>query len=117
VCGLADVSVAQLQEKRFYYAQLFSQKYPHAVLVLKGANVLICQEEQVFINPYGSNILAKGGSGDILAGLIASYLAQGYAPLHSAINASLSHTALAQNYSGADFSLTPNDLIEGIGKL
>jgi len=61
--------------------------------------------------------LAKGGSGDILSGLIAALLAQGKSPLKAAINASLTHTKIALNYSGADFSLTPDDLIQGIGKL
>ena len=117
VCNLADIDVNTLQKDRLKYVQLFSARYKNVVLVLKGANVLICQDKELFINPYGSNVLAKGGSGDVLAGLIASLLSQGYSTLQSAINGSLIHTKLAQNYSGADFSLTPNDLIEGIGKL
>ena len=59
-------------------------------------------------------MLAKGGSGDVLGGLIASLLAQGYTPLEASLNGSLAHTKLALNYEGANFSLSPNDLIDGI---
>ena len=115
--SLADISVEELQSKRFYYVELFSKQYPNVVLLLKGANVIIACGGKYFINPYGSTKLAKGGSGDVLSGLIGALLAQGYTPKDAAITASLSHTQLAQNYTGADFSLTPDDLIEGIGKL
>jgi len=114
---LANITIEELQKRRFYYVELFSQAYPNAVLLLKGANVIIAHNGSFFINPYGSSKLAKGGSGDVLAGLIASLLAQGYTPLDATINGSLIHTKLAQNYTQSDFSLTPNDLIEGIGKL
>ncbi|WP_297483052.1 NAD(P)H-hydrate dehydratase [Sulfurimonas sp.] len=114
---LADISVEELQKKRFHYVEIFSQAYPNAVLLLKGANVIIAYNGTFFINPHGSSKLAKGGSGDVLAGLIGSLLAQGYSALNAAINGSLAHTKLAQNYTLSDFSLTPNDLIEGIGKL
>jgi len=114
---VANISVTELQNERFKYAELFCQKYPHATLLLKGANVIIGQAKEFYINPHGNAKLAKGGSGDVLSGLIGALLAQGYTPLHAAIHASLTHTKLAKNYEGADFSLTPNDLIEGIGKL
>jgi hydroxyethylthiazole kinase-like uncharacterized protein yjeF len=117
VSDIADISVDELQNNRFKYAELFSQKYKNVVLVLKGANVIIAKNEEMFVNPHGTNLLAKGGSGDVLGGLIASLLAQGYTPLEAAITASLAHTKLAFNYEGANFSLTPNDLINGIKNL
>jgi len=113
----ADISIQELQNNRFKYTMEFCKKYPQVTLLLKGANVIIGKDDQYFINAYGTSALAKGGSGDVLSGLIGSLLAQGYSPLDSAINASLSHTKLVQNYKGADFSLTPEDLIEGIGNL
>ncbi|WP_428738487.1 NAD(P)H-hydrate dehydratase [Sulfurimonas sp.] len=116
-CEIAEIGVEELQKDRFTYAQKFSQKFLEVTLVLKGANVIISQGEEVFVNPHGSNVLAKGGSGDVLAGLIAGLLAQGYSSLEAAINGSLAHTKLAKSYNGADFSLTPTDLINGIGKL
>ncbi len=117
ITKLANISVQEFQKKRFFYTELFCIAYPNAILLLKGANVIIGSNNNYFINPHGSSKLAKGGSGDVLSGLIGSLLAQGYKPLDAAIHASLAHTKLAQNYTGADFSLTPEDLIQGIGKL
>ncbi len=114
---IAEIDVKELQKNRFKYAEAFCSKYPHVTLLLKGANVIIGQADKFYINPHGTPILAKGGSGDILSGLIGALLAQGYTPLDAAIHASLAHTKLAHSYTGADFSLTPDDLIEGIGNL
>lgn len=115
--NLADISVEELQKNRFKYVEIFTTAYPDATLLLKGANVIIAQNNEFFINPHGTSALSKGGSGDVLSGLIGALLAQGYEPLDAAKNASLAHTSLAQSYKGADFSLTPDDLIDGIGNL
>jgi len=117
VTNLANVSIDTLQNNRFFYAQMFAKAYPHITLLLKGANVIIAKNDKLFVNPYGSAKLAKGGSGDVLSGLIASLLSQGFDSLNSTIYASLAHTKLSKLYKGADFSLTPVDLIEQIGKL
>ncbi|ADN08245.1 NAD(P)H-hydrate dehydratase [Sulfurimonas autotrophica] len=117
ITELADISVEELQKKRFFYVELFCKAYPNTTLLLKGANVIIGSDNDFFINPHGSSKLAKGGSGDVLSGLIGSLLAQGKSPLDATIHGSLAHTKLAQNYTGADFSLTPEDLIQGIGNL
>ncbi|MFA6192804.1 MAG: NAD(P)H-hydrate dehydratase [Sulfurimonas sp.] len=114
---IADISVNELQKNRFKYVEIFCHKFPHVVLLLKGANVVIAKDDAFFINPHGTQALAKGGSGDVLSGLIGSLLAQGYTPLEAAKNGSLTHVSLACKYSGADFSLTPYDLIDGIAKL
>ena len=78
---------------------------------------MVIQDNKLFVNPYGTSQLSKGGSGDVLSGLIGSLLAQGYEPLNATITASLAHTQIALNYTGSDFSLTPEDLIKGIGNL
>lgn len=115
--GIADISVQELQNNRFKYSEEFCSKYPNVTLLLKGANVIIGKDDEFYINAHGTSALAKGGSGDVLSGLIGALLAQGYSALNAAINASLAHTKLVQNYQGADFSLTPEDLITGIGNL
>lgn len=117
ITKIADMTVAELQKNRFEYVEMFCEKYPHVVLLLKGANVIIAKDEELYINPHGTSALAKGGSGDVLSGLVGALLAQGYEPLDAAINASLAHVKLALNYQGAGFSLTPDDLINGISRL
>lgn len=117
ILNITDITVFELQKERFKYVEIFCKKFPHITLLLKGANVIIAQNGSFFINPHGTELLAKGGSGDVLSGLIASLLAQGYSTLDAAISGSLAHTKLALNYDGADFSLTPKDMIDGISKL
>jgi len=116
-CDLADITVAELQQQRFYYAELFSTAFPQIVLLLKGANVIIAGEGKFFINPHGTNVLAKGGSGDVLSGLIGALLAQGYTPLKAAISGSLAHTTAASVWQKNCYAFTPNDLIEGLADL
>ena len=117
ILGIASVDVATLQKKRFEYVERFCQAYPNATLLLKGANVIVGKANDFFINDKGSSKLAKGGSGDVLAGIIAGLLAQGYTPLEAAKNGTLIHTKLAELYNGSDFSLTPTLLIDMIPKL
>lgn len=111
---IAEVSVEEIQKDRFEWVKRFSECYPQTVLLLKGANTLIAHQGKVYINPLGTQVLSQAGSGDILGGLIASLMAQGYAPLQAAINGSLAHTLCARNYKGANFSATAEDLIEEI---
>lgn len=85
--------------------------------MLKGSNVIIAQDDNIYINSFGNSSLSKGGSGDVLSGLIASLLAQGYKRVEGCISASLAHTLSALNYSKNNYSLTPDDLIEGIKNL
>ncbi len=112
-----QLSVEEIQADRFGMVRRFSARYPHATLLLKGANMLIAQEEKIYINPYGTSRLAKGGSGDVLSGLIVALLAQGYTSLDAAIQGSLALTAAAAAYDGADYAMLPVDLIDNLTRL
>ncbi len=117
ITKLADISVKELQNNRFKYVEIFSKKYKNVVLLLKGTNVIISYNKKRYVNPLGSSVLSKGGSGDVLCGLIGSLLAQGYSPLESTIHGSLSHTIAASNYDGNNYSMSPQDLVKEIKKL
>ncbi|EMH17102.1 bifunctional ADP-dependent NAD(P)H-hydrate dehydratase/NAD(P)H-hydrate epimerase [Helicobacter pylori] len=111
-----NISMLELLDNKLEIARDFSQKYPKVVLLLKGANTLIAHQGRVFINNLGSVALAKAGSGDVLAGLIVSLLAQKYTPLDAAINASLAHALAGLEFKN-HYALTPLDLIEKIKRL
>ncbi|MGN8390262.1 NAD(P)H-hydrate dehydratase [Helicobacter pylori] len=111
-----NISMLELLDNKLEIARDFSQKYPKVVLLLKGANTLIAHQGRVFINHLGSVALAKAGSGDVLAGLIVSLLAQKYTPLDAAINASLAHALAGLEFKN-HYALTPLDLIEKIKRL
>ena len=118
--GMGEYTVAQVVARRFELVQEFCRAYPDCVLVLKGANVLIAsklqgeQEPRVYINALGSSALAKGGSGDVLAGMTAALLAQGYIPLEAAVTASIAHASASRAFDSADYALTPFELMEKI---
>ena len=114
---IADISVETLQNERFKYAKMFSESFSEVVLLLKGANVIIAYKKQLYINTFGSAALAKGGSGDILSGLICALRAQGYEPLDAAISASLAHTLSIKKSPKHDFAIGAMDIIEGVGRL
>lgn len=117
LCKIAHIKVDELQKNRFEYVTKFCNKYPNVTLLLKGANTLIGKDKNIYINSFGSAVLSKGGSGDVLSGLIASLLAQGYDSLDASITASLAHALAAQNYKKNNYSLIPADLVEEVKKL
>lgn len=112
LCGLGDYDPRNRLESMLK----FTQKYPTITLLLKGANVFIARGQEVYINALGTQALAKGGSGDVLSGLIGALLAQGYDSLQSAIQGSLAHTLGAQKAlkKVSNYALTPRILIESI---
>ena len=112
--NIANISIEELQDNRFLYVEKFCKIYPKVTLLLKGANVIISKNDKIYVNIFGSSKLSKGGSGDVLSGLIASLLAQGYTSLEAAINASLAHTIAAKKYKNNNYSMSPQDIIQGI---
>jgi len=114
VLGIADVDTKEIQIDRFKWAREFSKVYPKVILVLKGANTIITKADELYINTHGSSKLAKGGSGDVLAGMIGALIAQNYSPIEASISASLAHAKVASECKCSSFGLTPEDLCEGI---
>ncbi len=114
ITGFGNITVEEIQKNRFGFAKRFSQKYPDLVLVLKGANTLIAHQEKIYIQSFGSNVLSKGGSGDVLGGFISSLLAQGYSLLDAAISGSIAHALSAKVFEKNNYALSPKDIIEGV---
>ena len=113
IAGIADLSVSELQERRFELARAWSEKFS-GVLVLKGANTLIAQAGIIYVCDKGNAALAKGGSGDVLAGLIGGLLAQNYSPLQASICGVLAHALAARAFAKNSYALNPLDLIEEV---
>ena len=73
---LAGISISEVQANRLAVARSFAQRYGVTV-VLKGWRTLIAQPDgRVAVNTSGNPGMAKGGSGDLLTGLIAGLMAQ-----------------------------------------
>ncbi|NQT90625.1 MAG: NAD(P)H-hydrate dehydratase [Candidatus Omnitrophica bacterium] len=74
---LTHTSAAIIQKKRKIVAQRFSDEY-NITTVLKGSKTVVASPgKKVYINSTGNPGMASGGSGDVLVGMIAAFLAQG----------------------------------------
>lgn len=86
-------------------------------VVLKGAYTAICSPVgNIRFNPSGNPGMAKGGSGDVLTGLLASIMAIGYPP-EAAIPLAVYIHGHAGDLAAAEFgmeSMTPSNLISKI---
>ncbi len=88
---LLGIEVAAVQADRCHIAQHFAAEYG-VTLVLKGANTIVATPEgRVYVNLTGNEGMGKGGSGDMLAGMAASFLAQGMSPEEAAVRAVYYH--------------------------
>ena len=115
IIKMGEFDTKTIQKNRFKLAKEFSKKYPHIVLVLKGANTIIAYKNKVYINNFGSPALSKGGSGDVLAGMIGALIAQKYHPLKASFTAVIQHSLIGENYT-PNYSLTPLKIIKKLGE-
>lgn len=73
---LSGLSVDFINKNRESVAIDFAKEH-NVCVVLKGKNTVIAFGDKVYINPTGNSGMATGGSGDVLTGMIVSFLAQG----------------------------------------
>lgn len=111
--GFGENSIKKITDERITFARDFSKKYPAAVLILKGANIVIAQNGTVYICTLGSPSLSKAGSGDVLTGIASALLAQNYTALDAAITAVIMH-AIASTKTTPNYTQTAEDLIKNI---
>ena len=108
-----DVSKGRISE-----AAGFAVKH-RCVLVLKGhRTVTAFPDGTVYINTTGGPAMAKGGSGDVLAGMITALSGQGM-PIKQAVTVAVYLHGLAGDISAArlgEYSVTPDDLLGAIPK-
>lgn len=81
---LLSTDCVHIQRDRVGSAVAIARRFG-AVAVLKGAGTIVTDGSRVFINKTGNPGLATGGSGDVLAGIVASFLARKMAPFEAAI--------------------------------
>ena len=90
---LMQSSVEAVQEDRMGVALAFAQKR-RCTVVLKGAGTVVADHDgQAVVVAAGNAGLAKGGTGDVLAGIVGAFLAQHLKPFQSAELAVLLHGA------------------------
>ncbi len=112
---ISGLSVGEIGHDRISAAVKFSREYG-VIVVLKGANTVITDGDQIFVNTSGDPALAKGGSGDVLCGMIGGLLAQGADPLEAAANAVYCHGFAAELVSDdmPQACVLASDIIEAL---
>ncbi len=111
---LAGTATAAVQADRVGTARGFAMER-HVTLVLKGHRTLIAfPDGRVWINPTGTPAMATGGTGDILTGTIAGFLAQFPRDVERAVAAGVYIHGLAGQLGAAELgekSLIATDLL------
>ena len=111
-----SVQELSFAEKRIEVGKEITARFPAVTVIMKSANTFIAHNGESFICNNGSQSLAKAGSGDVLAGMTAALLAQGYTAKDAAITAVYVHAAAGASFSeGEGFDLTALKLADSVG--
>ncbi|WP_373783192.1 NAD(P)H-hydrate dehydratase, partial [Delftia acidovorans] len=100
---LLKTNTAQVQAQRLHAARQLAQRF-NCTALLKGSGTVIAGPQgdsdapTCWINPTGNARLSTGGTGDVLAGLIAALWAQGLEPTQAAALAAWRHGFAADHW-------------------
>ncbi|MDL2224637.1 NAD(P)H-hydrate dehydratase [Eubacteriales bacterium OttesenSCG-928-M02] len=109
---LMETNIENVLNDPILWVERASQRFS-AIILLKGSTSVVADGRRtVFINR-GTAGMAKGGSGDVLSGIIGSFMAMGY-PLEYAVWAGAYCAGRAGEYAAAEYGTTymlPTDTI------
>jgi NAD(P)H-hydrate epimerase len=112
---LSGLSVGEITKDPIEKAKAFAEEYAVTVL-LKSSVSVVTDGKSVYLNTRGCAALAKGGSGDVLSGIISSLCAQGNSAINGAMAGSYllgSAAELCAKEKG-EYSVLARDVIEKI---
>lgn len=114
---MTGLEVKEIQSDRLHTAENFAKQWGH-VVVLKGANTVVAEPGgKTIVIPIADPALARAGSGDVLAGIIAGLRAQGLAAFKAAYCGAWIHAQCglsAAQKLGTHSSVIAGDLISTI---
>ena len=111
---LLGVNIEKILSDTTSAAKQLTEKYG-CITVLKTHRTVICNTSyEIFINNHGNSALAKAGSGDSLAGIIAGILAQNHLPLEAAKLGVYLHSRAGEIASQelTEYSVLASDIIK-----
>jgi len=115
--ALTGMTIDEIQTDRLEVARRFAVEWGQ-VVVLKGALTVVASAEgRAAVLPFANSALAKAGSGDVLAGMIAGLITQGVEPFDAAVAGVWLHAHAAEavvKAQGTQSSLLAGDLIGAI---
>nr|HID58999.1 NAD(P)H-hydrate dehydratase [Desulfobacterales bacterium] len=116
---LLGIPISSVQENRISVARDFATEH-QVYLVLKGARTIIANPQgMVFVNPTGNPGMASGGMGDVLTGMIAGLIVQGFSMDSAVQSAVYLHGAAADHLAQemGEVGILATDIIERIPKV
>lgn len=112
---LLGASANEVQADRVAAARALARQSA-SIVVLKGAGTVVAHPAgRWWINPTGGPALATAGTGDVLAGMIGAFVAQGIEPIQAALAAAWLHGRAADEYGG-DVGLVAGDVAAGAAR-
>ena len=90
-----------------------------ATVVLKDARTVVSDGTKIYLNQSGNSALAKGGSGDVLSGMIGGLLARGMEPFYAAALGVYLHGLTAEEYvkRGGFSTMFASDILEELSSI
>jgi len=114
---LTGMTIAAIQRDRINVARNFAREHK-LILVLKGHRTLIARPDgEVWVNTTGNPGMATGGTGDILTGMVAGFVAQNPQAIFQAVIAAVHMHGLAGDIareSVGEHSLVATDLVKAL---
>ena len=96
---LTGEKISEIQSDRQSFCRYYAQKW-NTTIVLKGANTVISSPSgETWVSPWADPVLSAAGTGDVLSGLIAGFVAQGIAVKESAILSVYVHGLAGEQFS------------------
>lgn len=106
---LMKTDVSKIRKDRFESVRELARKYNSTILLKGPFSLVTAPNQDVAVNPMGNQLLATGGTGDVLTGMIATYLAKGMETYDAAALAAYLHgfaaDILAEEFEGFEGAL------------
>lgn len=111
---LCGKSVDEIRNHRITLSLQFAAEHKCVLILKDSVSIVALPDSRAFILSNPTSALSKGGSGDVLAGMVCSFLAQGYNPAAAAVIAVSLHNACA--HAACDklgcYCMLPEDVIK-----
>ncbi|HIX43370.1 MAG TPA: NAD(P)H-hydrate dehydratase [Candidatus Kurthia intestinigallinarum] len=116
---LCDTTIAEIEQHRFSYARDLAQKFGVYVLLKGHRSIVATPDGAQWLIPIGSSALGKGGSGDVLTGLILSFVTQRVPAEQALYTAAYLQAETAEKLAAqhSHYSVTPEMVVTHLGQL
>lgn len=115
MANLLCKDIKEIQANRIYYSKYTMEKY-NVISVLKGFETIVAYRDRIYINYTGNPGMATAGSGDVLAGMIISFICQGIDAYNSCILGTYCHGLAGDlaKYNKGEYGLIAGDILSYI---